>query len=289
MTDQIRTMLFVPGNRDGWAEKAARASADAIILDLEDSVPAAEKEAARAGVHDKARALRALGQRVYVRINRSPYLYSIADIMASVSEEVEGLVISKPNGPEDVYAASQMIAEAEAHNGLPQGSTRLLPLLESARALQLCYEIAALPRVCGLIGATARNGDVARSLGFIWSDDGREALYLKSRVVMAARAAGKMAIGGCWQKVHDLDGLRASCVQDRALGMQGTLLLHPSNVAPANEIFSPSSDDIAFYRGMLEAIEKAKAAGRAATIYDGEHIDIAHEQTARQVLALAEG
>ena len=104
---------------------------------------------------------------------------------------------------------------------------------------------------------------------------------------MAARAAGKAPLGGLWQQVHDLEGLREFLLRDRALGMTGEFVLHPSNVGPANEIFSPSKEEIAYYQGMVEAHAAAVAAGRASCIYDGEHIDIAHVETAREILAQA--
>jgi citrate lyase subunit beta/citryl-CoA lyase len=88
--------------------------------------------------------------------------------------------------------------------------------------------------------------------------------------------------------VHDLEGLRASSTRDRALGMSGELALHPSNVAVINQTYSPSPEEVAFYRGMVAALDKAQAEGRASCIYDGEHIDIAHVKTAREIIALAE-
>ena len=143
-------------------------------------------------------------------------------------------------------------------------------------------------RVLRLIAATEYRLKYSESaLGYVWSADGREVLYLKSRVVMAARAAGKAPLGGLWQQVHDIEGLRAFLARDRQLGMTGVLLLHPSNVAPANETFSPSAAEIAYYEGMIDALAAAVAAGRASCIYDGEHIDIAHVETALQIIAMA--
>jgi citrate lyase subunit beta/citryl-CoA lyase len=129
---------------------------------------------------------------------------------------------------------------------------------------------------------------VARALKTVWSVEGRETQYLKSRVVMAARAAGKLPIGGVWQQVHDLEGLKSAAQRDRALGMSGELLLHPSNVAPVNAVYSPTPEEVEFYKGMIQALERAQAEGRASTIYDGEHIDIAHVKTAQEIIALAE-
>lgn len=283
----IRSFLFVPGNKASMLEKAANANADALILDLEDSVPHAEKVAARELVASKIQGLIAQGQRVWVRINKSAHLYDLDDILAVVQPGVEGLVISKPYGPEDVHTASSMIAEAESRNNLEVGSVRLIPLLETARAMQLCFEIAQHPRVVGIVGATAKNADMARALGFVWTAGGRESDYLKSRVVMAARAAGKMPIGGIWQQIKDLEGLAASSRLDRQLGMAGELALHPMQVETINSTYTPTSDEVAYYQGMIDALETALAGGRASVMYDGEHIDIAHVKTARDIIALA--
>jgi citrate lyase subunit beta/citryl-CoA lyase len=261
--------------------------ADALILDLEDSVPPDFKIEARGVVQSKLASLAEQQQRTFVRINRSPHLYDFEDILAVVGPHVEGIVISKPIGPEDIDTVSAMLSEAEYRNHRPIGSTRVIPLLETARALQFAYEIALRDRVPALCGATAKNADVARALGYVWSPGGRESLYLKSRAVMAARAAGKLPIGGVWQQVHDLEGLKEAAKLDRALGMTGELLLHPSNVPTINEIYSPSAEEVAFYAGMIAALEKAQAEGRASTIYDGEHIDIAHVKTAQDIIALA--
>lgn len=282
-----RSLLFVPGNKADWIEKSIAAKADALILDLEDSVPPDLKVEARGVVRSKLAWLAGQNQRIYVRINRSPHLYDFDDILAVVGPHVEGIVISKPCGPEDVDCVSMMLSEAEYRNGLKAGTTRIIPLLETARSLELAYEIAKRDRVGAICGATAKNADVARALGYEWTPGGRESLYFKSRAVMAARAAGKLPIGGVWQQVRDLEGLKQSSLLDRNLGMAGELALHPSNVATINEVYTPSPESVAFYEGMIAALDEAQANGRASCIYDGEHIDIAHVKTAREIVALA--
>lgn len=283
----IRSFLFVPGNKPSWMEKVIGSKADALILDLEDSVPHALKAEARDIVKSKLAWLTEQKQRTWVRINRSPHLYDFDDILAVVSPHVEGIVISKPCGPEDIHTVSSMLSEAEYRNGVELGHTKVIPLLETARSLQYAYEIALCERVPAIVGATAKNADVARALKTVWSLDGRETLFLKSRIVMAARAAGKLPIGGVWQQVHDLEGLKISSEKDRQLGMSGELLLHPSNVEIVNKTYSPSPEEVAFYEGMVQALEKAQAEGRASCIYDGEHIDIAHVKTAQEIIELA--
>lgn len=172
----IRSFLFVPGNKASWIEKSVNSKADALILDLEDSVPPAQKAEAREIVKSKLAWLTEQKQRTWVRINRSPHLYDFDDILAVVSPHVEGIVISKPIGPEDIHTVSSMLSEAEYRNGVPIGHTRVIPLLETARSLQFAYEIALCERVPAIVGATAKNADVARALKTVWSLDGRDAV-----------------------------------------------------------------------------------------------------------------
>ncbi|MDR5653312.1 HpcH/HpaI aldolase/citrate lyase family protein [Ruixingdingia sedimenti] len=284
----IRSFLFVPGNKESMLDKAAFAGADALILDLEDSVPPPEKAAARELVARKIPELAAAGQRIWVRINRTAHIYDLDDLLAVIQPQTEGIYISKPYGPEDVHMASAMIAEAETRANIPVGTVRLIPLLETARSMQLCFEIAEHPRVIGIVGATAKNADMSRALNFIWTAEGRESDYLKARVVMAARAAGKWPIGGIWQKIKDLDGLAKSSQLDRQLGMAGELALHPMQVETINRSYTPTDDEVAYYQGMIDALDGAMAQGRASVMYDGEHIDIAHVKTAREFIAMAQ-
>lgn len=283
----IRSFLFVPGSRESWLDKVVSAGADALILDLEDSVPNDAKTAARALVARKIAGLAGAGQRVYVRINRSPFMYSMEDLLAVAVPGLEGIVLSKPNGPEDIDMASMMVAEAELRNGLAAGSIGLLPTLETARSIHFAHDIALRPRVTAVAVAAAKNGDVARSIGFQWTREGLESLPFKVVALIAARAAGKMPITGLWQEVHDIEGLKLAAAAHRRLGFVGEMLLHPSNVAPVNAIYSPSDEDVAYYSGMIEAFDRARADGRAAVIYDGEHIDYAHVKTAREIVELA--
>jgi citrate lyase subunit beta/citryl-CoA lyase len=282
-----RSFLFVPGNKESMLDKAVNAGADALILDLEDSVPPAEKLAARALVARKIPELIGRGQRVWIRVNRTAHIYDLDDLLQVVQPGVEGIYISKPWGPEDVHMASSMIAEAESRANLAIGTIRLIPLLETARSMQLCFEIAQIPRVAGIVGATAKNADVGRALKYVWTPEGRESEYLKSRVVMAARAAGKVPIGGIWQQIKDLEGLAKASQFDRQLGMAGELALHPMQVETINRTYTPTADEVAFYQGMIDALEQAQAKGRASVMYDGEHIDIAHVKTAREIIELA--
>jgi citrate lyase subunit beta/citryl-CoA lyase len=269
-------------------DKLHDCQADAVILDLEDSVPVVSKAQARDIVREKIGPLAAQGERVYVRINRGRHMHDLEDILACVQTGLEGLVLPMVHGPEDIDIVSALISEAEDRVGLAQGAIGLIPALETPRSLQHAYEFATRDRVTALIGASAKNADLSRMLGFRWSAAGLESLYFKSRTVLAARAANKFPIGGCWQDVHDLEGLRTYTEASRDLGFGGDVILHPSNAPVLNEVFVPSASEIAYYRGLVDAVEQGVAEGRASVIYKGEHVDYAHAATARAALELAD-
>lgn len=280
----IRSFMFVPGHRAGMVDKAIQSEADALILDLEDSVPPAEKAAARSAVGARIAELTSGSRRIYVRINKTPHMYEFDDLLAVVKPGLEGIVLSMPQGPEDVALATALLGEAEDRNGVAPGSIAIVPALETPRALQLAYECACAPRVNALIGASARGADLVRAMGLEWTPEGTESLYLKSRVVMACRAAGRLPIGGIWQQVHDLDGLRRYTEADRRLGFAGTTILHPSNAPVVNQVFTISPERVTHLRALIAAYEAAAALGKGSVMFAGEHIDRAHVETARAEL-----
>jgi citrate lyase subunit beta/citryl-CoA lyase len=284
-TRPIRTMMFVPGNRPSWIAKAVAAGPDAIVLDLEDSVPVAGKVEARGLVAEAVKAWDAANGLLYVRTNPGNHMPDWDDIQAVVHPNLTGIFVAKATGVEDVEIVSRMVAEAESRAGMPIGEVQLVVALEMARAAEKAFEIASHPRVQTLVSSAARNADVARALGFTWSPEGLETLYFRSKTIIACRAAGKpFPIGGLWQDVHDLEGLRKFSAFNRSLGYTGEIALHPSNVPIMNEIYSLSAADRDYYQGMIEAFAAAEAEGKAAVMYRGEHVDIAHVETAKEML-----
>jgi citrate lyase subunit beta/citryl-CoA lyase len=283
-------MLFVPGHREGWPEKALASGVDGIILDLEDSVPLANKVEARDIVAASIRSLRAASDRVgiYVRLNAMETGMSGDDIEKVAIEGVDGFLPAKTYGPQDIAHFDALVTHYERRNGVEPGTIEFIIPMETAQAYAQCEAmIAASPRVATLFAGTARDADVSRSVGFEFTTEGLETLYLRSRSVLAVRAAGlEFPIVGLWQEPGDLVGLRAFAEQNRKLGFRGQVLIHPSHVAVVNEVFSPSAQDVAFYAGMIEAFENAEAQGIAAINYEGHHVDYAHVKTAHQVLEM---
>ncbi|OHV64825.1 CoA ester lyase [Pseudofrankia sp. BMG5.36] len=285
----LRSLLFVPGHRGTWVEKAVASGADGLILDLEDSVPEGLKADARAEVVRSIGRLRQSGSRagVYVRVNALDTGLSGDDIEAVAVGGLDGLSLPKIFGPEDVVRFDALVTHFERKNGLEPGAIEFICNLETAEAYASCEQIAAAsPRVAALFAGTARDADVSRSIGFQFTASGQETLYLRSRAVLAARAAGlEFPLVGVWQDLADPEGARRFSEQNRDLGFRGQVLIHPSHVEVANEVFSPSRFEVEFYEGMISAFEKAEATGAAAVRYEGMHVDYAHIKTAREVLA----
>ena len=227
---------------------------------------------------------------VWVRPNAWESQLAGVDLEAVVVEGLDGIFLPKVYGPADVLRFDTLLEHFEIRAGLDVGGIEIIVSLETAQSMAACEEIAhASPRVASLFGATARDADIGRALGFTWTAEGLETLYVRSRILLACRAAGlHHPICGLWQDLADLDGLERFAEANRGLGYRGQVAIHPSHVAIINRVFTPSSEELAFYRGMVEALETAQAAGRAAVDYEGQHIDIAHVKTAREILARAE-
>lgn len=282
----LRSLLFVPGTRTGWLAKAEAAGADAAILDLEDAVPPAGKPAARDHVAE-AVASTTGDMALFVRINPLDGWAGAQDLRAVAHPRLAGVVLPKVNGPADVLLADRLLSWCEREHGLPDGHIALVPLLESATALREAYEIArAAPRVAYLGAVTGKGGDVERAIGYRWSRDGTETLALRSRVLLDARAAAvPCPVAGLWTDIADLDGLRAFAGQNRSLGYEGMMAIHPSHVPVINEVFSPSPEELARYERLIAAVDRAQASGAGAITFEGEMVDEAMAARARAALS----
>jgi citrate lyase subunit beta/citryl-CoA lyase len=288
----LRSLLFVPGTRTDWLPKARAAGADAAVLDLEDAVPAAHRLSARAGVSEAvARAAatpagQAARMALFVRVNPLDGWAEAEELRAVVRPGLTGVVLPKVRSAQDVRLADRLLDWCEREQGLPPGGVALVPLLETARALREAYDIArAAPRIAYLGALTAPGGDVERAVGYRWSPGGTETTALRSRVLLDVRAAGvPCPVGGVWTRVGDLTGLRAFAEQNRSLGYEGMMAIHPSHVPVINEVFSPGPAELARCAELIAAVEAAQGEGRGAVTFRGEMVDEAMAVTARLVL-----
>lgn len=285
-----RSMLFVPGHRKGWAEKAVAAGSDAVILDLEDSVPFDMKADTRHMVAETIAELRKAHPDVgiYVRLNALETGMMGDDLEAVAVPGCDGFLLPKTFGARDVVTAEALVDHYERRNGVEPGTLEFILSLETAQAYAECEAmITASPRSATLFAGTARDADVSRSIGFDFTPSGEETLYLRSRAVLATRAAGKdFPLVGVWQDLQDDEGAWNFARSNKRLGFRGMVSIHPKHVAIANEVFTPSEGEVKFYREMIEAFEAGLEQGLAAVTYEGMHIDLAHVKTAKEVIAL---
>ena len=223
---------------------------------------------------------------IFVRTNPLSSKMTGADLEATVVPSLTGVFAPKMNDASDVHGLDALVDHFETHTGL-SGLEYIIPV-ETLSAIEHCRDIAlASPRVGAMVGPTAEHADIARAVGYQWTPEGLETLYLRSRVLLACREASVHPLTCLWERLDDLDGLRAFAAQGRQLGFRGMIVIHPSHTTVVNEVFSPSADEIAYYRGLAEAYEAGAARGEGAVRYRGGHIDKAHYDTAREWLQQA--
>lgn len=288
----LRSFLFVPGDSERKMAKAAATKADALILDLEDSVSQENIETAREMTaeyltntrHDRGR------QQVWVRINPLDTPLSLPDLAAVVRGAPDGIIQPKTYSAADSIKLANYLSALEAREGLEIGSTRILAVAtETAESLfTLNSFIGATDR---LFGMTWGAEDLAAALGATTNrkpDGTYEGPYLLARTLClaAAKAADAQPIDSVYTNFRDAEGLEAEALQARRTGFTGKVAIHPDQVDVINRAFTPSEEEVAFARRVIEAFEKAGGAGTVGL--DGKMLDMPHLKQARHVLAMVE-
>jgi citrate lyase subunit beta/citryl-CoA lyase len=282
-----RSLLFVPGHKRDWIDKALNSEADAVIIDLEDSVPPQDKELARANAREALEANDGT-KGILVRPNALDTMYFGRDVATVTHQNLAAFLLPKLFSRDDVVRFDALVTAAELNHGIDRGTVKLVPSLETAASISKVDEILTGPRVGGVMAAAAKDADVSREVGFRWTPAGVETLYLRSKVVVAARAAGiRTIVLGLWQEVHNLDGMRTFAQDNSGLGYTGQVLIHPSHAPIANEEYGLTATLKDYYQGLIEAFEEGQRNGHGAVSYRGDHIDLAHANHAREALALA--
>ena len=289
-----RSLLSVPGSRPDMFPKAARSGADQVMIDLEDAVAPDEKEAARGTAAEGVGCVGwADGQSITVRINAvdTPWMEEdVRAVAAGTEGRVDTLMIPKVYGPEDVIRVAGLLDELEGSGGgsAPIG---LEVLIETARGLTRVNDIAAahtrleaLHFGAGDFGASMG----ARTLAIGDGTGGGRWSAVQIMIAAAARACGLRPIDSAYDDFRDDEGYLAAAQQAAALGFEGKWAIHPRQVPLANQVFSPSPEEVAEARALLEALEAAAAEGRGAARYQGKMIDAASARLAENILSIAE-
>ena len=282
---RIRNPIFVPGNRRSMLEKATGFATDAVVADLEDSVPMTEKAAARDLVADMVPALAKAGQRVMVRVNSLDTGLAEDDIAAVVHPDVFAVSVGKITSPADISDYSRLLDAAEKSAGLSVGQTRLVLWIETAAGVQHAYDIACASERIAAITFGAE--DYTRDVGIRRTSSGEEVRIPRSLVALAAHGAGVTPLDTPYVNFRDSDGLESDIAEAAQLGFKGKFAIHPAQLGPIRRLFGPQPDEIEYARRVMAAWDAASAEGRGSLDLDGAMVDVPVVERARNTLAEA--
>lgn len=279
-----RSRLYLPGNNPYLVQNARLFGADMLLLDLEDSVPPAEKEDTRILVRYTVAEIDFGRAECAVRINPLSSPYGEDDLVAIVPAAPDVILIPKAETAEDVSTVAEMVEKLSLEAGLDK-TIYLFPIVESAKGVVHAYEIAtASERVVSLaFGAE----DYTKDIGATRTRDGRETLFARQSVVNAAKAAMVQASDTVWSDLDDEEGLIASATEGRAFGFDGKGAIHPAQIAPIHRAYTPTADEIAYARRVIEAASEAEKNGLGVVAFGRKMIDPPIIARARRVLDLA--
>ena len=280
-----RSMLFLPGNNPNMLINGNCLGADAIIFDLEDAVSPAEKDAARLLVRNTMRYMDFGGCEKIVRINSIDTAYWKDDLSVILPWKPDMILLPKTGTAADVLAADSYITQLEQQLGMESNTVGLMPLIETALGVENTFSIAtAAKRVRALfLGAE----DLTADLQCKRTKESKEIFYARTRLVMAARAAGVDVYDTPFTDVNDDTGIREDAAFAKALGFSGKASISPRHVEIINEVFSPTQSDIDYAYEVLDAIELAKQQGKGAISLRGKMIDAPIVTRAQQTVAMA--
>ena len=275
-----RSVLYMPAANERALEKAKTIACDAIIFDLEDAVAPDAKDQARANAVAAAGSGEYGHRELTIRCNGLETPWGAADLEAAATSGAAAVVIPKVGSVAYVEEISAALDAAHA-----PADVRIWAMIETPTAIFDVRAIVEHPRVAVLVMGT---NDLARELraGLV---PGRHPLLPHlATALLAAREAGKVILDGVYNDVRDLDGFRAECVQGAEMGFDGKTLVHPGQVEPCNEVWSPTADEVEHARRVIEAFDEAVADGRGVVTVDGRMIENLHVDNARRVLAVAD-
>ena len=284
--DLLRSLVFVPGIRENMVEKAHALTADVIVLDLEDSVPPAEKAQAREIVRRAIPSLKTAGQTVHVRVNPVSSGLTRDDLAAVVCPELSGIALPKAESAQDIRDVDVLIREQELEHEVKPGTLALIPAIESALGVLSCKQICRASSRLAAISLGA--DDYTADLGVHRTRDGRELDYARQVMVVCARAADIAALDTPFADFRDEEGLVRETEWVRSLGFKGKYLIHPDQIEPVNRIFRPTEEEVAYARRVSAAFDEALAQGHGAVQVEGRMVDAPVAKRASRLIELAE-
>ena len=283
----FRSLIFVPSNSERYLNKAKILNADIVCLDLEDSVPYDEKDAARHLIKS-ALAMRATYQtrNIYVRINSFDSGLAFCDLKAVIQKGIDGIVLPKVSNDNEISAVDRILFTLEQEIGIREKTIKLAASIESAKGVVNSYSIAKASDRVNMLVFGVFDFLYDMHLDYKEGNNEFEYAYARSKIPVDARAAGIEAIDGIWQKIDDSEGLKRDAALAKRLGYAGKSLIHPSQIETVHEVFIPSKSEIEWATKVVKALDEEKKNGRSkgAMRLEGKMIDAVHYKQAKAIL-----
>ncbi len=280
-----RSVLYMPGANTRALEKAKNLSADALILDLEDAVAPDAKDQARIQVTDAVKAGGYGPREIVIRVNGLDTPWGGEDLAAAVAAGPDAILIPKAASSDDIARASAAMRQAGAGENM-----QLWAMIETPIGILKAGEIAAAVRHAGSRLAVLVMGlnDLVKETGAALDGERTAALYWLSAALTAARAHGLTILDGVYNNFRDMEGYAKECRQGRMLGFDGKTLIHPDQIALANEVFSPPAAEVEFARKIIAAFDQPENQGKGVINLEGRMVELLHADMARRTVAIAD-
>ena len=279
----MRSLMFVPAHNPKLLDSSLRRDADVLLLDIEDSVPLIDKQKARDNIKEFVTRPEASDKLIFPRVNDRESGELLRDLYQLTIPGISGFMYPKSTKEEDIYFVGKLLETIEYEKGIPVGTFKLIPLIETAGAI---VEIKEICTACTRVVAVAFGcEDYVTDLGGKHDVEGQSIFYARNAIVNAARATGVLPIDTVHIKVHDLEDLERNLILSKNLGFEGMLVLNPKELPLVNGYFSPSEEEVAWATEMVQLTEEARSEGKGVAVKDGKFIGPPMLKMAEKILA----
>ena len=281
-----RTALYIPGNNPAMIQNAGIFGADSVVLDLEDAVSVNEKDSARFLVRNALNNINYGNTEVIVRINSLSTPYGREDLEIIGRAHPDGIRLPKTESVKDIEEVDGILSRIEKEEGFKKGSTKIMPIIESAKGLFNVFEIVKASRRVAVINFGAE--DYTADIGAQRTKEGKELFDIRTRILLAARVAGIDVQDSVFAHVYDIEGLIIETKFIKQLGFDGKSVIHPTQIKPVHQVFTPTEEEIKNARRIISAIEEAKRRKSGVISLDGRMVDAPVVAKAQRVLKYAQ-
>lgn len=278
----MRSLMFVPAHNQKLLDSSVRRDADVLLLDIEDSVPKADKQLARENIKAFVQRDDLKGKLIFPRVNDRESGELLKDAYQLTIEGVHGFMFPKATKAEDVYFFGKLLETIEYEKGIPVGTFKIIPLIETTGAVMNIQEIC---QACTRVIAVAFGcEDYVTNLKGKHDSEGQSIFFARNMIVNGARACGVIPIDTVHIRVHDLEDLEKNLKVVKQLGFEGMLVLNPKELPLVHQYFSPSEEEIAWATEMVQLAEEAEKEGKGVAVKDNKFIGPPMVKMAKDIL-----